>query len=226
MNKGIVVVLLSLLLPSAGGWAVAQISVRRCSTEYLTNPIGIDTREPRLSWTIEGKERGIRQTAYQMLAQVLAPGKGREDGKTGDGERTGKGGKMGEGQADIWNSGKVRSDNSVLVPFAGGPLLSGKRYYWRVRVWDQKGDSSHLCRTGFLQEMGLLARSDWEGPMDQRTQRYMTGNSSNFVAAPKLAIKRRARTRTRMRRLKFRKSFFHVRKRSRPGKTAYCGRGI
>jgi alpha-L-rhamnosidase len=166
MNKGIVVVLVSLLLPSAGGWAVAQLRVKKCSTESLTNPIGIDTREPRLSWIIESKEHDIRQSAYQIFV-ASSPDK------------------TGEGQADIWNSGKVRSDNSVLVAFAGSPLLSGKRYYWKVRVWDQKGDSGLSAGPAFW-EMGLLARSDWKGKWISAPKVY---DWQRFVAARKQAIK-------------------------------------
>ena len=155
-----------LFLQITGLLATAQISVGNCSVEYLSNPVGIDTREPRLSWVITGKGHGIRQAAYQVFV-ASSPEKANES------------------QADIWNSGKVLSDNSVLVNYAGSPLLSGRRYYWRVRVWDQKGDSILTAEPAYW-EMGLLARSDWKGKWISAPKVY---DWKSFITARKVAIK-------------------------------------
>jgi alpha-L-rhamnosidase len=121
----------------------AQIRVEKLSTEYLTNPIGIDAEKPRLSWMIGSPEHDVRQTAYQVL--VASSPKNLDDAR-----------------ADIWNSGKLVSGNSVLVPYKGSPLSSGKRYYWKVRIWDQKGHQSVSTETAFW-EMGMLKKEDWKG---------------------------------------------------------------
>jgi alpha-L-rhamnosidase len=166
MNKGVIAVLLFLLLQSVGGPAIAQISVRDCTVEYLSNPIGIDTHEPRLSWMITGKGQGIHQAAYQVLVASSPE-------------------KTNEALADVWNSGKISSDNSVLVAFAGRPLSSGERYYWKVRVWDQEGDSASMAEPAYW-EMGLLAKSDWKGKWLSAPKVY---DWQQFVARRKLAIK-------------------------------------
>ncbi|HEX3685105.1 MAG TPA: family 78 glycoside hydrolase catalytic domain [Bryobacteraceae bacterium] len=111
----------------------------RC--EYLQSPLGIDTRQPNLSWQSDNTERNWRQTAYQIFVasspEALASGK-----------------------ADIWNSGKQLSDVSVGIPYAGPPLLSRRLYYWAVRVWDQHNRVSQ-SEEPVSWEMGLLQPEDW-----------------------------------------------------------------
>ena len=75
------------LLPSPSATRVVQL---RC--EYLTNPLGIDTPDPRLSWIIESNERGVSQSAYQVLAASSEVA-------------------LRKGPADLWDTGKVRSDS-------------------------------------------------------------------------------------------------------------------
>src|SRR5665213_4033800 len=130
-------------LQITGLLAVAQINIRKLSTEYLSNPIGIDPEKPRFSWIIESKERDVQQLAYQIFVASSA-------------EKTGK------GLADIWDSGKILSGKSVLIPFEGRPLSSKKRYYWTVCIWDQKGRSISSHEIAFW-EMGLLTKRDWAG---------------------------------------------------------------
>ncbi|HWB92094.1 MAG TPA: family 78 glycoside hydrolase catalytic domain, partial [Puia sp.] len=149
-----------------GLFAAAQITVGDGSVEYLTNPVGIDTREPRLSWIIGGNERDIRQTAYQIFVASSPE-------------------KTNEKAADVWNSGKIASDSSAGVVFGGGPLVSARRYFWRVRVWDQGGDSATMAEPAYW-EMGLLTKEDWKGKWLSAPKVY---DWQQFVAARKAAIK-------------------------------------
>ena len=48
----------------------------RLRCEYLTNPVGIDIRQPRLMWTCED---GIKQTAYQIVSENWDSGKVESD---------------------------------------------------------------------------------------------------------------------------------------------------
>jgi len=110
--------------------------------EYAVNPLGIDVPHPRFSWTINSSRRKRMQSAYQIFVAAT------ED-------------KLTANAADQWNSGKVISDRSFNVPYAGSPLTSGAKCYWKVRVWDEKSRVSDSPVGTF--EMGLLARSDWQG---------------------------------------------------------------
>src|SRR5689334_18657835 len=90
--------------------------------EYRTNPLGIDVTAPRLGWQMITERAGARQTAYRILA-ASGP-EGLRDGKT-----------------DLWDSGKIESDQSTQVVYAGKPLHSRQRVYWNVTVWDETGAS-------------------------------------------------------------------------------------
>lgn len=113
----------------------------RC--EYLTNPMGIDVQQPRFSWVLVDSDRGELQSAYQVLVasspRLLAQQKG-----------------------DLWDSGKVQSDNSIHVVYAGKPLESGHVYYWEARFWDSQGRASAYSQPAHF-EMGLLSRGEWKG---------------------------------------------------------------
>ena len=138
----ITLLLLSMLLMSAGrGWAQASLMATGLRCEQRTDPSGIDTRLPRLSWQLQGDQRGLLQTAYQVLVASSPE-------------------KLGKGMGDLWNSGKVASDQSIMVRYRGALLKSRMACYWKVRVWTTAGESS-WSRTGRW-SMGLLEGGDWQ----------------------------------------------------------------
>jgi alpha-L-rhamnosidase len=104
--------------------------------EYRSNPLGIDITKPRLSWQMQTERQGARQTAYRILAGSS------------------------EGGADLWDSGKVESDQSVHIVYDGKPLTSRQRVYWKVIVWDETGSENQSDSAWF--ELGLLNREDWQ----------------------------------------------------------------
>ncbi|MBS1603432.1 MAG: alpha-L-rhamnosidase N-terminal domain-containing protein, partial [Bacteroidetes bacterium] len=116
----------------------AQLSVNKLLTENTTHPLAVDTRSPRLSWQLETPDRGVLQTAYEIKV----------------GERP-------DGGNIVWSSGRVASGQSLHVVYAGKDLQTGRRYYWRVRVWDNKGRVSAWSQPAWWQ-MGLLAAADWK----------------------------------------------------------------
>jgi alpha-L-rhamnosidase len=120
----------------------ASLTVAELRTEYAANPLGIDVRQPRLSWQIQASARGVAQTAYQVEVALS--------------ERA-----LGTGKGLLWDSGIVKSGDSVNVSYAGPALQSGQRYYWKVRVWDGAGTVS-VWSTPAYWEMGLLQPSDWK----------------------------------------------------------------
>ena len=121
------------------------------TTEYALNPISIDTPQPRFGWILESDRRGQSQLAYQVLVGGSAE-------------------ELQAGRADKWDSGKVTSDRSVNVPYAGGALASDETCCWQVRVWDQDDRASAYSEPAAF-TMGLLNESDWTGPLDRRALR-------------------------------------------------------
>ncbi len=110
----------------------------RC--EYLENPVGIDVKKPKFSWMLEHSERDQAQTAYQLIIS--------SDPLCED--------------ADIWDSNKVVSDQSLHVAFEGKPLESDRTYYWKVRYWDNDDASSPYSQVARF-DTGLFDPEDWKG---------------------------------------------------------------
>jgi len=128
------------LLNAASNLSAVELGNLRC--EYLVNPLGIDVRAPRLSWMLLSDQRGEKQTAYQVLV-ASSPDLLAKD--VGDG----------------WDTGKVASDQSIQVEYAGKPLISRTACFWKVRSWDQAGKVSAWSRPASW-SMGLLQPDDWQ----------------------------------------------------------------
>ncbi|WP_214073130.1 glycoside hydrolase family 78 protein [Mucilaginibacter sp. dw_454] len=115
---------------------MAQVKVQRLMTENLPNPISIDALAPRFSWQLDaGQARNVMQTAYQI--------------KVVDGANH-----------VVWAPGKVSTDQSMYITYAGSPLKSAEKYTWTVKVWDNHGKAIESLPATF--RMGLLKADDWK----------------------------------------------------------------
>jgi alpha-L-rhamnosidase len=131
------------LAVSARADTTSPVKLYALTCEHLTNPIGIGDSSPRLSWKLDSKRRGEVQTAWEIRAASL------KDGLTAS--------------PDIWDSGKVSSDQSVLVPWGGKPLGSRAQVFWLVRVWDKDGVPTAWSDVASF-ELGLLnPTNEWHG---------------------------------------------------------------
>ena len=61
---------------------------------------------------------------------------------------------------DLWDSGRVASDQSIHVEYAGKPLGSRMLCFWKVRAWDASGQPSAWSKPARW-TMGLLTQADW-----------------------------------------------------------------
>ncbi len=116
----------------------------RC--ENLKAPIGIDIQRPAFSWKMTAtdiKDRNQLQTAWHIEVasepDLLIMNK-----------------------PDIWNSGKVISNDCNNVIYNGKTLQSDKKYYWRVKVWDKNNLASEWSETAYW-KTGLFNSGDWKG---------------------------------------------------------------
>ena len=132
-------------LASLAQAAESRLTVADLQVEYLTNPLGIDTPQPRFSWKLQDRDhtRGQRQTGYQVLVSSDKAELDRNEG-------------------DTWDSGLAASAQSALVPFQGKELRSSRSYYWKVRVLDKDGKPSGWSDVARF-AMGLLRPEDWTG---------------------------------------------------------------
>ncbi|MBE7502411.1 MAG: hypothetical protein HS113_19425 [Verrucomicrobiales bacterium] len=122
----------------------APASVRpvalRC--ESRVGPLGIDAVQPRLSWQLEGVARGACQSGYQVRVASSAE-------------------RLARDEADLWDSGRVASDETIRVRYLGRPLRSSQRVFWKVRVWDEEGRRSDWSGPARW-TLGLLSPTDWQ----------------------------------------------------------------
>ena len=123
----------------------------RC--EYHENPLGIEVSRPRLSWQVSepARPRGVKQTAYQI--QVAGSLQNLDWDKP-----------------DIWDSGKVPSEENIHRAYAGSPLRSRQRCCWRVRTWNLDDQPSPWSQVAWW-EMGLLRSEDWQASWIMGPQR-------------------------------------------------------
>ena len=111
------------------------VSISWLRVENLQNPKGIDTAEPRFSWTILSDKQDVHQTAYQI---VVSTDKG-----------------------EVWNTGRVESDQQLWVRYQGQPLKSATSCTWKVKVWTNVGETAWSDEASF--GIGLLKENHWTG---------------------------------------------------------------
>jgi alpha-L-rhamnosidase len=132
--------------------------------EQEENPVGLDLVTPHFSWKITSGERGVMQTSYQIM--VSSSIKDLQNGK-----------------GNAWDSGKLKSDESILIPYKGRKLISFQTYYWKIRSWNNKGEASDWSIPAHF-TMGLLSVKDWNGAQwitlerEDRGKRVVKGYTS------------------------------------------------
>ena len=116
-----------------------RVDELRC--EYLKNPVGIESVRPRLQWRLTSTTRGQKQTGYRILV-ASAPGM------------------LGQDRGDLWDSGKVDSEQTSQMNYAGSALGSRQSCFWKVMAWDKAGKPSQWSSVASW-SMGLLLANDW-----------------------------------------------------------------
>lgn len=114
-------------------------------TDLLSDPESavITNPQPHFSWIVAGGES--MQTNYQILV-------------ASDEEM------LEQSRGDIWDSGKVESDQSISVPYSGNQLKENSAYWWKVRTWDQNGmESDYSLPQKFNTGIFSGAERKWPG---------------------------------------------------------------
>jgi len=109
------------------------MNISKLKTLHMSDPLGIDVN-PYFSWIIESDARDIMQSAYRI---VVAEPSG----------------------TIAWDTGKVESDNSAFISYAGDPLKSCAAYTWTASVWDNQG---HQAAASAKFETAFIVPSDWQ----------------------------------------------------------------
>ncbi len=119
----------------------AQAAPVHLRTNALENPLGIDTSHPTFSWQSDSKTPDWMQSSYEILVATDLP-------------------HLHPGNSAAWDSGRVKSSQSVDIPYAGTPLHPQQHYLWKVIIWDNHSQQSTSAIAAF--ETGLLTSTDWK----------------------------------------------------------------
>ena len=110
-------------------------------SEGFKNPLGFYDANPTFSWKLPVDHSIVSQSAYQIVAASnpdLLPD-----------------------HADLWDSKKQETDQSVWIKYDGKALQSRQKVYWQVRYWSQDKEVSEWSKINHF-ELGLLNNSDWK----------------------------------------------------------------
>jgi alpha-L-rhamnosidase len=145
-----------LCLFSVSGFA-QNLTVINPRCEYKQNPIGVDILKPGFSWELQSKQQDVLQTSYRILVA--------DDMSL-----------LQKGTGNIWDSKKISSSKSIQIGYNGKTLQPAKKYFWKVMVWDNKGNVSAWSNEAVWQ-MGLLTKKDLIAP-----DRYRDGwNGAKWI---------------------------------------------
>ncbi len=122
--------------------AQAKVELTRLTVEGRTQPTGIDVEQPRLGWQIASDKRDVRQRSYQVIVASTA-----EKAKVLDG--------------DVWNSGRIASNQSQWIELPAGLMRPNKEYYWRVQVETNRGATGWSATGKWT--AGMLSPAQWQG---------------------------------------------------------------
>ena len=121
-----------------------SITITDLRTEGVVQPMGVEEGSPRFSWRYETPNkaiRGFKQTACRVLVASTPE-------------------KLDQDQADMWDSGRKEESGTLSFIYAGKPLQSTNRYYWKVIGYDKTG-KSYISKPQYF-EMGLMKGEDWK----------------------------------------------------------------
>jgi len=126
----------------------SDLVVLDLTCDSTVNPRGVDDPQLRFHWSLKARDeqlRNIQQTAFQILVAS---------------SRT----KLDRDSADVWDANKTSTSMAPSASYAGPPLVSDTVYYWKVRVWDQRGRPSTWSATATCYSQNIFNPGIDSGP--------------------------------------------------------------
>ncbi len=139
MKKIVFLLMMTVMLPLTMAAGPVAVTLQ---TENMDNPLGLDTDRPRFSWVVSCSQKNVVQKSYRILVASSPE-------------------KLSNGEGDLWDSGEVQSGEQQWIEYAGKPLKSNARGYWKVRITTTAGASEWSRPAEF--GIGLLGETQWRG---------------------------------------------------------------
>ena len=134
-------IVLTICIIGLTGCENKEVKLTSLKVEMQENPVGIGTTAPRFSWQLTSLKPDLQQQSYQI--QVAQS----ENDLTSE-------------KNLLWDSGIVDDDNTILIPYKGEELNSRGKYYWRLKVITNHGETGWSEINSW--SMALLNDSDWK----------------------------------------------------------------
>jgi len=115
----------------------------RC--ENLIDPLAIEKKKPSFSWIVAANASGARAKSQSAYCVIVSSSKSL----------------LSENKGDIWDSKKVKSNDSISVEFAGKQLRAFSKYFFKVMLWDETGKQGDWSAISSF-TMGMLKPADWK----------------------------------------------------------------
>lgn len=134
-------VVLTICIIGLTGCENKEVKLTSLKVEMQENPVGIGTTTPRFSWQLTSLKPDLQQQSYHIqVAQSVHD--------------------LTSEKNLIWDSGIVDDDNTILIPYKGEELNSRGKYYWRLKVITNHGETGWSEINSW--SMALLNDSDWK----------------------------------------------------------------
>ena len=108
--------------------------IKNLKSEYLINPLAIATDTPHFSWQMVSEEKDLMQLAYSI--------------------------KVWSDIETMWKMEKTESNQSVGIVYNGKKIIPFTKYYWQVKVWDNK-QKVYISDVAEF-ETGPMVTGDWQ----------------------------------------------------------------
>ena len=94
--------------------------------EHQTDPLAVVSAHPRFGWILKPRDagaRGVVQSAWRIVVSSSREKLSRDEG-------------------DLWDSGRVVSNETININYAGKALTAEQTGFWKVEVWDGQAAGS------------------------------------------------------------------------------------
>ncbi|PJJ08520.1 alpha-L-rhamnosidase-like protein [Flavobacterium sp. 1] len=135
-----------------------QISAVHLRCEMTENPLAVIENQPRLSWQLVSKEQNVTQSAYEILVASTEE-------------------RLKKNEGDVWNSGKVVSNKNLQISYSGISLKNESKYFWKVKVWNQKDKTSNWSKTACFRIAPSALNPIWIGAITKADSHLPEGRN-------------------------------------------------